>query len=173
VLCETFRGVDPGTDTIALARDKWAQHGWAGVADGMAAVTSIMRAQQILQARVDQALRPFGLTFARYEVLMLLNFSSRGSMPLKNASQRLQVHHTSITNAVDRLEAARLVARRPHPDDGRATLVEITPKGRRTALAATEALNTDVFARPGLPPDDTTMLITLLRGLRHDAGDLT
>ena len=171
-MCETFGPVEPGTDTIALASDKWAEHGWAAVADGMSAVTSIMRAQQILQGRVDQVLQPFGLTFARYEVLMLLHFSSRGSMPLKNASQRLQVHHTSITNAVDRLEAARLVERRPHPRDGRATLVTITPPGRRTALAATRALNATVFAQPGLTPRDTKTLVNVLRELRRDAGDL-
>lgn len=164
--------MDPGTDTIALAHSKWADHGWASVADGMAAVTSIMRAQQILQARVDEALHPFGLTFARYEVLMLLHFSSRGSMPLKNASERLQVHHTSITNAVDRLESAGLVERRPHPHDGRATLVAITPRGRRTALAATRALNATVFAQPGLTRSDTKALIDLLRELRRNAGDL-
>lgn len=165
--------MNPGTDTIALARDKWAEHGWEAVADGMAAVTSIMRAQQILQARVDEVLRPFGMTFARYELLMLLHFSSRGSMPLKNASQRLQVHHTSITNAVDRLEAVRLVARRPHPVDRRATLVEITQQGRQAALTATEALNTTVFAQPGLSACQAANLVTLLRALRRNAGDLT
>ncbi len=158
-------------DTIALARAKWEEHGWADAAEGMAAVTSVMRAQQIFQARVDEALRPFGLTFARYEVLMLLHFSSRGSMPVKKASGRLQVHPTSITNAVDRLEAAALVRRLPHPTDGRATLVDITRLGRETALKATEALNRDVFARPGLSPRRLTTLVTVLDDLRRSAGD--
>src|ERR1700712_2823573 len=103
----------------------------------MAAITSVMRAQQIFLARVDEVLRPFGLTFARYELLMLLHFSSRGSMPIKKASERLQVHPTSITNAVDRLAAADLVTRSPHPTDGRATLIAITDDGRRLALKAT------------------------------------
>ena len=93
-------------DTIAEARRQWDAHGWADVSEGMAAITSIMRAQQIMLARVDEVLKPFELTFARYELLMLLLFSSRGSMPIKKASERLQVHPTSITNAVDRLESA-------------------------------------------------------------------
>jgi hypothetical protein len=38
----------------------------------MAAVTSIMRAQQILLGELDALLRPYGLTFARYEALVLL-----------------------------------------------------------------------------------------------------
>jgi len=159
-------------DPVALARASWRAAGWGDAADGMAAVTSVMRAQQILLARVDAALKPYALTFARYEVLMLLHFSSRGSMPLRKASDRLQVHPTSLTNAVDRLERADLVRRRPHPTDGRATLIEITAAGRRTALAATATLNLEVFADPGLTPRRTRTLIDTLEALRRDAGDL-
>ncbi|HUR51387.1 MAG TPA: MarR family transcriptional regulator [Mycobacteriales bacterium] len=160
------------TDPIALARANWAEHGWEHVADGMAAVTSVMRAQQIYQARVDQVLKPYQLTFARYELLMLLHFSSQGSMPVKKASERLQVHPTSITNAVDRLEAADLVRRTPHPTDGRSSLIEITGEGRRLALKATAALNDEVFARPGLTAGEVRALVSVLEALRRDAGDL-
>jgi DNA-binding MarR family transcriptional regulator len=159
-------------DTIANARAKWAEHGWEDVADGMAAVTSVMRAQQIYQARVDEVLKPFPLTFARYELLMLLHFSSRGSMPIKKASERLQVHPTSITNAVDRLEAASLVRRLPHPTDGRSSLVEVTDEGRRLALKATAALNTEVFGQPGLDAREVETLVSVLRELRARSGDL-
>lgn len=159
-------------DPIALAREKWAVHGWEDVAEGMAAVTSVMRAQQIYQARVDEVLKPFRLTFARYELLMLLHFSSRGSMPVKKASERLQVHPTSITNAVDRLEAAGLVCRLPHPTDGRSCLLELTDEGRRLALKATAALNSEVFGQPGLAPAEVRRLVGVLEVLRRNAGDL-
>ena len=159
-------------DTIALARARWEREGWGDAADGMAAVTSVMRAQQLLQARVDAVLKPHGLVFARYELLMLLLFSSRGSMPLSKASARLQVHPTSVTNAVDRLARAGLVRRRPHPTDGRGVLVEITGAGRETALAATEDLNAQVFSAPGLSPPRTRALVDVLEDLRRDAGDL-
>ena len=79
---------------------------WAAEAPTMAMVTSIMRLQQIFLARADAELRPFGLTFARYEVLMLLSFSTRGCLPLGKIGERLQVNPASVTNAVDRLEAA-------------------------------------------------------------------
>jgi DNA-binding MarR family transcriptional regulator len=159
-------------DPIAEAARQWSAHGWSEAAEGMAAVTSVMRAQQILQARVDEVLRPFGLTFARYELLMLLHFSSRGSMPVKKASERLQVHPTSITNAVDRLEASQLVARRPHPTDGRGTLVEVTDAGRRLALAATEQLNAGVFCDLRMPTRRVRTLVSVLHDLRRGAGDL-
>ena len=156
-------------DLIALARDNWVEHGWGEAAEGMAAVTSVMRAQQILLARVDDVLRPFALTFARYELLMLLHFSSNGSLPASKAAQRLQVHPTSVTNSVDRLESAGLVRRVPHPTDGRAILIEITGSGRETALKATDALNRDVFAQPGVKRVST--LVDVLTDLRKQAGD--
>ena len=60
-------------------------------------------------------LRPFGLTFARYEVLMLLSFSTKGSLPLGKIGERLQVNAASVTNAVDRLEAQGLVVATAQP----------------------------------------------------------
>ena len=158
-------------DPIALAQSNWEAAGWSDAAPGMATVTAVMRAAQILQARVDDVLKPFELTFARYEVLMLLHFSSRGSMPITKMGVRLQVHPTSITNAVDRLETAGLVRRLPHPTDGRATLVELTSEGRRTALEATDALNVGVFAAPGLPARRVATLQSVLRDFRRTAGD--
>ena len=68
---------------------------------------------------------------------MLLVFSSRGSLPLGKMGERLQVHPTSVTSIVRRLEAAGLVVRRPHPEDGRGVLAEITPRGREVVEAAT------------------------------------
>src|ERR1700740_3390823 len=120
-------------DPIEEARRQWAEHGWDDAADGMAAVTSVMRAEQVFLARVDEALRPFQLTFARYEALMLLSFSRLGSLPLSKVGQRLQVHPTSVTNTIDRLEAQGFVQRVPHATDRRTTLAEITAAGRRVA----------------------------------------
>lgn len=158
-------------DPIAEARRQWVAHGWGEVADGMAAVTSIMRAQQILLGRVDRLLRPHGLTFARYELLMLLLFSRTGAMPMNKASARLQVHPTSVTNVVDRLEGAGLVERRPHPTDRRTTLVAITDRGRETAEAATAVLNTEVFAAPGIDAPGVDRLVDVLTEMRRGAGD--
>jgi DNA-binding MarR family transcriptional regulator len=92
-------------------------------------------------------------------------------MPLKKASERLQVHPTSITNAVDRLEAAALVTRSPHPTDGRATLVRITDAGREAATAATAVLNAELFGLRALEPAAQEGLIDVLTTLRADVGD--
>jgi DNA-binding MarR family transcriptional regulator len=158
-------------DPIFEARRQWEEHGWRDAAPGMAAATSVIRAHQIYMARVETLLRPLGLSFARYELLMVLSFSRRGFLPLNKLGARLQVHPTSVTNAVDRLEQQGLLARVAHPTDGRTTLAEITRSGRRMAERATEILNAEVFSAPGLEPAEVEELISILARLRRGAGD--
>ena len=160
-------------DPIAEAHRHWTERGWQDAADGMAAIASLMRAHQLVLARVEPVLRPFDITFARYEVLMLLAFSSRGSLPMRVIGSRLQVHQTSVTNAVDRLEKAGLVRRVAHPRDRRTTLVEITDAGRTLAEQATQVLNREVFADPGLDPDQINILFDILATFRRRAGDFS
>lgn len=160
-------------DPIAEAQRNWEEHGWADVAAPMAAITAVMRTQQILLARIEATLRPFGLTFARYELLALLSFARKGSLPMKKASALLQVHPTSVTNAVDRLEKAGLVVRSPHPTDGRTTLIELTTEGRTIAKRATAVLNTEVFSRSGFADSEVDQLIRILGNFRRQAGDFS
>jgi DNA-binding MarR family transcriptional regulator len=156
-------------DPIDEAADQWARR-WAGVPQ-MHAVTSLMRVQQLVLARLDAILRPHGLTFARYEALVLLVFSSRGSLPLGKMGERLQVHPTSVTSIVDRLEAAGLVVRRRHPEDGRAVLAEITDVGRALVERATTDLVGADFGLDALAEVDLRSLSELLRPVRQAAGD--
>jgi DNA-binding MarR family transcriptional regulator len=137
----------------------------------MAAVTSVVRVHQILMGRVDEALRPHDLTFARYELLALLSFTRTGAMPLSRIGARLQVHPTSVTNAVDRCEAQGLVRRLPHPSDRRATLAEITPAGRELVAKATESLNREVFADLGLSREDVDGVVAVFARFRSGHGD--
>jgi DNA-binding MarR family transcriptional regulator len=156
-------------DPIARAAELWAER--IGPPDAMAAVTSVMRVHQIVLAAVDPALRPLGLTFARYEALVLLSFSRRGSLPMRVMGERLQLHPTSVTNIVDRLEADGLVRRTPHPTDGRTTLVAITDSGRAKLDLATKAVIDADFGLVGLTVDELRALTGLLTKVRHAAGD--
>lgn len=158
-------------DPIAEAKRQWAAHGWTDAAAGMSAVTSIIRAQQLMLARIDAALKPFGLSFARYEMLRLLGFTREGRMPMASAIARLQVHPTSVTNTVERLVRDDLVQRHPHPVDGRAAMLVLTASGRDLVERATDALNEQVFAEPGLSEEDTVELVRILARFRKDAGD--
>ncbi|WP_292674272.1 MarR family transcriptional regulator [Nocardioides sp.] len=158
-------------DPIREAHRQWVAHGWAEAADGMAMVTSLVRVQQLLLERIDAVLRPLGLTFARYEVLRLLSFSSAGAMPMTRVGSLLQVHPTSVTSAVDRLEAQGFVSRTRRETDRRVVLATITDAGRSVVDEATDGLNSSVFEKPGLPSADLADLTRLLGVLRAGAGD--
>jgi len=156
-------------DPIVEARRHWDER-WPGGA-AMAAATSIMRAQQIVLAQVDDALKPFDLTFARYEALVLLTFSRTGSLPLGKMGERLMIHPTSVTNIVDRLESQELVRRVPHPTDRRTTLCEVTSDGRERVEKATAAVTTVDLGVTGLSDREVEQLTRLLAKLRAASGD--
>ena len=157
-------------DPIERAGDIWERR--FGRASAMRAATSVFRVQQILLAQFDEVLKPHRLTFARYEVLVLLTFTRTGELPLKVIGSRLMVHPTSVTNAIDRLVAAGYVERRPNPDDGRGVLAGITDAGRVVVEVATAALTELDFGLGDLSEADRAQLFELLRRVRIGAGDV-
>jgi len=139
----------------------------------MASATSIMRVQQLLLGDFDATVGAHGLTFARYEALVLLAFSREGHLPMSKIGQRLMVHPTSVTNIVQRLAAQGLVERAPNPADGRGMLATITPKGREVMEAATTDLVAGGFSMGALTAAEHEQLFGLLRKLRIAAGDFS
>ncbi|MBQ6643856.1 MAG: MarR family transcriptional regulator, partial [Saccharopolyspora sp.] len=91
--------------------------------------------------------------------------------PMRVMGDRLQLHPTSVTNIVDRLEHDKLVRRVPHPTDRRTTLVEITDDGRDLMKRATESVNEVEFGMVGVTERQTQQLTELLGKVRHAAGD--
>jgi len=164
-------GDSPGFDPIAEARRQWTKHWGRAPTPSMSAATSIMRVQQLLMARLNDLLTPYDLTFPRYEALMLLYLSRRGSLPLGKMGARLQVHRTSVTNLVDGLERSGYVRRIPHETDRRTTLAEITEKGRAAAADATELLNEERFGTGPLTRADLEQISDILQRVRKHADD--
>jgi DNA-binding MarR family transcriptional regulator len=158
-------------DPIAEARRQWSAR-WPEHADHMTAVTSVMRVQQLLLARVEEILKPYGLTFALYEALRLLAFSRSGSLPMGKMGTRLMVHPAAVTNAIGKLEQRHLVKRSMSPEDRRVVLAAITPSGRALADEATDALNQAAFGLPGLAPEQAAELTQALGNIRSLVGDL-
>ncbi|GAA4207059.1 MarR family transcriptional regulator [Microbispora amethystogenes] len=158
-------------DPIERAAETW--RATFGPSSAMAAVTSIMRAHQILLAQLDTLLKPYDLTFARYEALVLLTFSRSGALPLSKIGERLMVHPTSVTNTVDRLERAGLVRRMRNPRDGRGVLAEITGEGRDIVRRATDDLMNAGFCLGMYDDAELGEMFGLLRTLRVAAGDFS
>jgi DNA-binding MarR family transcriptional regulator len=162
---------DEPFDPIAEAFRQWSAR-WPEHADHMTAVTSVMRVQQLLLARVEDALKPYGLTFAAYETLRLLAFTRSGSLPMGKLGARLMVHPAAVTNAVSKLEQRGLARRDMSPSDRRVVLAEITDEGRALAEEATVALNRAAFGMPGLSREQAADVTATLRTVRTVVGDI-
>jgi DNA-binding MarR family transcriptional regulator len=158
-------------DPIAEARRQWSTR-WPEQADHMTAVTSVMRVQQLLLARVEEILKPYGLTFALYEALRLLAFARSGSLPMGKMGTRLMVHPAAVTNAISKLEQRHLVQRSMSPADRRVVLATITPAGRALAEQATTALNEAAFGLPELTASQAAQATAVLHLIRAAAGDV-
>lgn len=161
-------------DPIRRAAELWRSR-WGEGSDplAMASATSIMRVQQVLLGDFDLIVGRHGLTFARYEALVLLAFSREGRLPMSKMGKRLMVHPTSVTNIVQRLVGQGLVERAPNPADGRGMLATITPGGREVVESATRDLVAAGFSLDSLTPDEQVQLFALLRKVRFAAGDFT
>ena len=111
-----------------------------------------------------------GLTFARFEVLVLLRFSRAGALPLRLIGERLMVHPASVSNIINRLERPGR-ASRPNPANGRGTLAEITAAGRDVVQRATADLMAADFGMSDHDEGQLEEMSGVLRGPRVAAGD--
>jgi DNA-binding MarR family transcriptional regulator len=94
------------------------------------------------------ALAPYGINGRELAVLLSLAGGEPASQ--QEAAHRLGVDRTTMVALLDALEAKGLVARHPHAGDRRRNVVELTPAGKQTLRAATEA--SDAAERVFLAP---------------------
>ncbi|MEO8697352.1 MAG: MarR family transcriptional regulator [Acidimicrobiales bacterium] len=147
----------------------WTEYELPGSVEQVALLTSLERANRIVGAALDAAIRPLGLSRARFEVLLRLYDEPSGLLRLGKIGEALLVHPTSVTSLVDRLEKAGYVRRQLTAEDRRAVLVEITDTGRRALLAAAEAFAAIDYGVGALTAAESTQL---RRGLvKLMAGD--
>jgi len=83
------------------------------------------------------ALGPYGIDGRELAVLTVL--ADHSPLSQQQAANRLGIDRTTMVTMIDGLEAKGLVERRPHPDDRRRNVVELTSTGRDTLTGATRA----------------------------------
>jgi len=89
-------------------------------------VFSFLSAADAVEARLEAALSPTGLSLAKLAVLHLLADANE-PLPLSDLAARQHCVRSNITQLMDRLEKDGLVRRRADPDDRRSVLAELTP----------------------------------------------
>lgn len=129
-------------------------------------VINVLHAAELLGRRLDDVLRPFGLTRGSFNALQVLAGAEGPLMP-KDVTARLTVTTATVTGLLDTLEARRLASRRPHPTDRRSVLVEVTEAGRRL-LAELEPhlIEQEKVWVEGVPQPDRERLLRLLGRLQ-------
>jgi DNA-binding MarR family transcriptional regulator len=165
-------GYEPAPfDVVEASRQVWLSQWNEEAASGMAVFTAILRSSQLLTNEVNQVMARHDLTFARYEVLTWLATDPESSVTLSWISKTLRIPPATVTDIIDRLERDKLVRRLPHPSDARTTLAVITPRGRKTAHAATADLNSSVYEEIGLSMAQRNELTDLLAELRANGNE--
>src|SRR3954470_23949650 len=91
-----------------------------------------------------------GMSFGRTRAIRTL---ARRPMSMSELAAALGIDKPNATVVVSELESQGLVRRRPHPTDGRAKVVEATPKGKELAGRANEILATPPPGLAGLDPE--------------------
>lgn len=93
---------------------------------------AIIRAAEHFKRVHSGVFRNFGLSFPQYNVLRVLDASKNGQSKISDVSRIMIVPGANITGIAKRLERDGFIIKKPDPEDDRVTLLEITPKGKRT-----------------------------------------
>ena len=101
--------------------------------------TRLTRVGLLVDAFQHRCLDPFGLRFIDYSVLRVLELVGEPHCMSPTELSEIVVRSSGgMTQILDRLERAGLVARTPDPADRRKVLVALTDEGLHTADAANE-----------------------------------
>lgn len=121
-----------------------------------------------ISRRIEDADEPMTAT----QRLALIEVAIVGPLRLSNLAARMDTTPATASRAIDVLQRYELVVRRPDPDDGRATLIAATPKGKRWSderrslvLSILESLDVE-----GVSPELTPGLAALNAALREATG---
>lgn len=93
-----------------------------------------------LTREMDKTFATFGLTGASFDVLATLRRAGAPySLSPGDLLATMMITSGTLTNRIDQLEKAGLVARASNPEDGRSVIISLTPAGLATIDAAVSA----------------------------------
>jgi len=93
---------------------------------------AIIRVAEHFKRVHSSVFRNFGLSFPQYNVLRVLDASKNGQNKISDVSRIMLVPGANITGLAKRLEKDGFIIKKSDPEDDRVTLLEITPKGKKT-----------------------------------------
>ena len=122
----------------------------------------LWKAAKAMEQTALRSISRLGLGLSDFAILELL--LHKGSQPVNVIGKKVLLTSGSITSAVDRLEAKKLVHREHAAGDKRSRIVALTPAGRRVIMKAFRRHALDMEqALERLPPRDRSNLVRLLK----------
>lgn len=119
--------------------------------------------RQILK-RFEQRLRGLGFGMAYLPVSLALE--AQGTLTQKVLAEQVGVEQPTMAALLKRMERDAVIVRRPHPDDGRAQLFELTASGRERLPQVKACLNQEAEGFvAGFATEEQILLIDLLQKL--------
>jgi DNA-binding MarR family transcriptional regulator len=124
----------------------------------------VNRAARLMAQMFSQRLRRHDVALAQWAILLFLY--ARDGQTQRELSRVVAIEPPTVARTIDRMVRDGLVRREPHPHDGRATRILLTPRALalREELAA-ESLAGNRFAARVLSAEELETLKTLLRRL--------
>lgn len=136
-----------------------------------AAWVMLMRTQQELLSAIEGDLKEAGMPqLSWYDVLLELSREDDGRLRPYQIEERTLLTQYNLSRLIDRLEAAGLVAKEPHGDDGRGRIIALTEKGRDLRSKTWEVYGAAISSRIGsrLTDEEAETLAGLLSKLRAE-----
>jgi DNA-binding MarR family transcriptional regulator len=136
--------------------------------------SELVRFETELWNAIDARLRAdFDLPLSRYEPMRVIE--RHGSCRVNDIATELVITIGGTSKLIDRIEVSGYCRRRPNPEDGRSSIIELTPPGKRLLAKAKIALDDELAARLSavLSPRTLNQFETALVKLRaagHHAG---
>jgi len=133
--------------------------------------SELVRLETELWNAADARLRAdFDLPLSRYEPMRVIE--RHGSCRVNDIATELVITIGGTSKLVDRIEASGHCRRRPNPEDGRSSIIELTPSGKRLLAKAKVALDDELSAHLGavLSPralEQFAATLTRLRATGH------
>jgi MarR family 2-MHQ and catechol resistance regulon transcriptional repressor len=102
------------------------------LSDDEKVLMAIVRTAEIFKRNHSTVFRNYGLSFSQYNVLRVLDASTNGQNRMSEISRIMLVAGANITGIAKRLASDGFIIKKSDPTDERVTILEITPKGKRT-----------------------------------------
>ena len=93
---------------------------------------AIVRAAEVFKRNHSTVFRNYGLSFPQYNVLRVLEASKNNQNKMSDICRIMLIPGANITGVAKRLEKDGFIIKKSDPSDERVTILEITPKGKRT-----------------------------------------